>query len=35
VGNGTETITGGAVGTDTSAVTYIDGGGATALLVSP
>ena len=32
VGNGTETITGGAVGTDTSAVTYIDGGGATALL---
>jgi len=33
VGNGTETITGGAVGSDTSASTYIDGGGATAVLV--
>jgi Ca2+-binding RTX toxin-like protein len=30
VGNGTETITGGAVGTNTAAITYIDGGGATA-----
>ena len=33
VGNGTETITGGAVGANTAAVTAIDGGGATADLV--
>ena len=32
VGNGTETIIGGAVGSDTTADTYIDGGGATGLL---
>jgi Ca2+-binding RTX toxin-like protein len=34
VGNGTETIVGGAVGADTTAETYIDGGGADALLVA-
>ncbi|NYE30615.1 Ca2+-binding RTX toxin-like protein [Rhodanobacter sp. K2T2] len=32
VGNGTETISGGAAGNDTTAITFIDGGGATALL---
>lgn len=33
VGNGAETITGGALGSDTTASTFIDGGGANALLV--
>ncbi len=34
VGNGSETITGGALGSDTTASTYIDGGGATADLTA-